>query len=91
MSDELALGVLRAAARLGVRVPGALAVSGWDDTDAAGAAGLTTVAQSLRDQGTRCAQLALGELDAGEGGGGMDWSLIRRGSTRPLHRRRRSG
>jgi DNA-binding LacI/PurR family transcriptional regulator len=91
MSDELALGVLRAAARLGVRVPGALSVSGWDDTDAAGAAGLTTIAQSLRDQGTRCAQLALGELDAGEGGGGMDWSLIRRGSTRPLHRRRRSG
>jgi DNA-binding LacI/PurR family transcriptional regulator len=82
MSDELALGVLRAAARLGLRVPGALAVSGWDDTDAADAAGLTTVAQSLRDQGSRCAQLALGELPAAERGGGTDWTLIRRGSTR---------
>jgi DNA-binding LacI/PurR family transcriptional regulator len=82
MSDELALGALRAAARLGLRVPGSLAVSGWDDTDAADAAGLTTVAQSLRDQGTRCAQLALGELPAGEREGSTEWSLIRRDSTR---------
>jgi DNA-binding LacI/PurR family transcriptional regulator len=82
MSDELALGALRAAARLGLRVPGSLAVSGWDDTDAAEAAGLTTVAQSLRDQGTRCAQLVLGELPAGEREGSTEWSLIRRDSTR---------
>jgi hypothetical protein len=39
----------------------------------------------MRDQGTRCAQLALGELDAAESGGGMEWSLIRRGSTRPMN------
>jgi DNA-binding LacI/PurR family transcriptional regulator len=81
MSDELALGAVRAAARLGLRVPGALAVSGWDDTDAAEAAGLTTVAQSLRDQGTRCAQLALGDPTAGERERTIEWSLIRRGST----------
>jgi DNA-binding LacI/PurR family transcriptional regulator len=79
MSDELALGVLRAAARAGLRVPGDLAVSGWDDTDAAAAAGLTTVEQSLRDQGSRCARLALGERAAGHGG--IDWRLIRRAST----------
>ena len=60
MSDELALGALRAAESLGVRVPEELAVTGWDDRDTAGPAGLTTLAQSLRDQGAHCARLALG-------------------------------
>jgi DNA-binding LacI/PurR family transcriptional regulator len=74
MSDELALGVLRAAAHLGVDV----AVTGWDDSDAAASAGLTTIAQSLREQGTRCARLALGEPAADE----VEWHLVRRNSTR---------
>jgi DNA-binding LacI/PurR family transcriptional regulator len=74
MSDELALGVLRAAERLGVSV----AVTGWDDTGAAAAAGLTTISQSLHDQGARCARLALGEPVAGE----VEWTLVRRSSTR---------
>ena len=39
MSDELALGALRAAARAGRRVPEDLAVTGWDDSDAAAPAG----------------------------------------------------
>jgi DNA-binding LacI/PurR family transcriptional regulator len=73
MSDELALGVLRAAERAGVRV----AVTGWDDTDAAAAAGLTTISQSLHAQGARCARLALGEAVAGD----VEWNLVRRGST----------
>ncbi|WP_307861480.1 LacI family DNA-binding transcriptional regulator [Cellulomonas wangleii] len=60
MSDELALGALRAAADLGVRVPDDLAVTGWDDRDAAGPAGLTTLAQSLREQGADCARAVLG-------------------------------
>lgn len=60
MSDELALGALRAAAGAGLRVPGDLAVTGWDDRDAAAHAGLTTLAQSLRDQGAHCARAALG-------------------------------
>ena len=42
MSDELALGALRAAAANGRAVPGAVAITGWDDTDAAAPAGLTT-------------------------------------------------
>jgi DNA-binding LacI/PurR family transcriptional regulator len=83
MSDELALGVLRAAAGLGLRVPGDLAVTGWDDADAAAPAGLTTIAQSLRDQGARCARLVLGDLPAGERERGVDWRLVRRGSTGP--------
>jgi DNA-binding LacI/PurR family transcriptional regulator len=59
MSDELALGVLHAAAHLGRRVPGDVAVSGWDDASHAVSASLTTIAQSLRDQGIHCARLAL--------------------------------
>jgi len=60
MSDELALGALRAAAAAGRTVPGDLAVTGWDDSAAAAPAGLTTVAQSLREQGAHCARVALG-------------------------------
>jgi DNA-binding LacI/PurR family transcriptional regulator len=80
MSDELALGALRAAARCGVPVPDGLAVTGWDDTAAAAPAGLTTVAQSLHDQGARCAQLALG--GAATGVHEASWRIVRRASTR---------
>lgn len=81
MSDELALGVLRAAADLGRRVPEDVAVSGWDDTTAAASAGLTTVAQSLRDQGDRCARLALGQAPDDQDPR-CAWQLVRRSSTR---------
>jgi DNA-binding LacI/PurR family transcriptional regulator len=80
MSDELALGALRAAARSGVAVPDGLAVTGWDDTEAAAPASLTTVAQSLHDQGARCAQLALGGAATGVHEAG--WRIVRRASTR---------
>jgi DNA-binding LacI/PurR family transcriptional regulator len=79
MGDELALGVLRAAARLGRRVPGDLAVTGWDDTPQADPAGLTTIAQSLRDQGAHCARLAVGEAPDHPYEPG--WTLVRRAST----------
>jgi DNA-binding LacI/PurR family transcriptional regulator len=80
MSDELALGALRAAANHRVPVPEGLAVTGWDDTEAAAPAGLTTVAQSLHEQGARCAELALG----GEATGvhAASWRIVRRASTR---------
>jgi DNA-binding LacI/PurR family transcriptional regulator len=80
MSDELALGALRAAAGSGVPVPRELAVTGWDDAEAAARAGLTTVAQSLRDQGSRCAQLALGGTASGVHE--ASWRIVRRTSTR---------
>jgi DNA-binding LacI/PurR family transcriptional regulator len=74
MSDELALGALRAAAAAGA----APAVTGWDDTPEAAAAGLTTVWQSLHDQGADCARLALGQtVTTAEPG----WRVIRRRST----------
>ena len=81
MSDELALGALRAAARNGRAVPGAVAITGWDDTDAAASAGLTTVRQSLRDQGKRCARIALGLPPPAGSQDPPDWQVIQRTST----------
>src|SRR4051812_14874832 len=80
MSDELALGALRAAARAGRAVPGAVAVTGWDDSDAAAPAGLTTLAQSLREQGARCARVALG-LSAADPAP-EQWRVVVRETTR---------
>ncbi len=64
-TDVLALGVLDAAAALGVAVPGQLSVVGFDDIAEAAAASppLTTVAQSLFDQGRAAARLALRLVD----------------------------
>jgi DNA-binding LacI/PurR family transcriptional regulator len=61
MGDELALGALDAVAAAGLRVPQDVAVSGWDASDAGRAAGLTGVAQSLREQGERCARIVVGD------------------------------
>ena len=81
MSDELAFGALRALDRAGVAVPAAVAVTGWDDSDAAASAGLTTVAQSLREQGARCARLALAL--PGVDPGTDEWRVVVRETTRP--------
>lgn len=64
-TDVLALGALDAAAALGVAVPGQLSVVGFDDIAEAAAASppLTTVAQSLFDQGRAAARLALRLVD----------------------------
>ncbi|MGL5857964.1 MAG: LacI family DNA-binding transcriptional regulator [Angustibacter sp.] len=64
MSDELALGGLRAAAELGLAVPEQLSVVGFDDGANAQARGLTTVRQPLLDKG-RVAASVLAELIAG--------------------------
>ena len=84
MSDELALGALRAAARTGRAVPASVAITGWDDTDAAAPAGLTTLRQSLRDQGRRCAHIALGHREPSAEQDPPSWQVIQRTSTRPL-------
>jgi DNA-binding LacI/PurR family transcriptional regulator len=75
MGDELALATLRATTR---RVPDELAVTGWDDTPAAAAVGLTTVAQSLQDQGRRCARLVVGDPPGAE----PSWAVVERSTTR---------
>ncbi|MFG1927859.1 LacI family DNA-binding transcriptional regulator [Cryptosporangium sp. NPDC048952] len=69
MSDQLAAAA---------QDEGARRVSGWDDSDVARQHDLTTVAQSLREQGAACATTALGgsaptHRDA--------WHLVRRSST----------
>jgi len=67
-SDTQAIGVLEAARALGRRVPGDVAVIGFDDIEIAEPLGLTTVRQPLRQSGARGADLLLGAI-AGEGAG----------------------
>jgi len=83
MSDQLALAVFDAVGRRGLRVPADVAVAGWDDGPDARAADLTTVTQSLRDQGRACALIALGDrVPAGDAG----WTVTVRASTRDPER-----
>jgi LacI family transcriptional regulator len=62
-SDVQAFGVLDAAARAGLAVPGDLSVIGFDDIELAAAIGLTTVRQPLRESGRLGALLLLRALD----------------------------
>lgn len=78
MSDQLALAVLDAAGRRGLRVPADLAVGGWDDGPDAEQARLTTVTQSLFDQGRDCALIALGDRGPS---GAAPWQVTVRAST----------
>jgi DNA-binding LacI/PurR family transcriptional regulator len=55
-SDTEAMGVLQAAADLGLSVPGDLSVIGCDDIEAAEVLGLTTVRQPLFETGERAAR-----------------------------------
>jgi DNA-binding LacI/PurR family transcriptional regulator len=64
VTDVLALGVLDAAASAGIDVPQQLSVVGFDDVAAAAASvpPLTTVAQSLFDQGRLAATVVLDQV-----------------------------
>jgi LacI family transcriptional regulator len=61
-SDTLALGVLSAARERNVRVPGELAVLGFDDLDFAEFVGLTTISQSLEMSGRQAVELLLAAI-----------------------------
>jgi LacI family repressor for deo operon, udp, cdd, tsx, nupC, and nupG len=61
-SDEMAFGVLLAAAALGLRVPEDLSVIGIDDHDWSEAFGLTTMRQDPFEQGRLAARTVLDEL-----------------------------
>jgi DNA-binding LacI/PurR family transcriptional regulator len=63
MSDELALGAIRAAGDLGLSVPHDISVVGFDDTPAAAWADLTTVRQDLLEKGRRTGELVLRLLE----------------------------
>ena len=84
VTDALALGVLDGAAAAGVSVPKELSVVGFDDVAAAAVSvpPLTTVSQSLFDQGRLAATVVLDEV-AGRGARipPIRTSLVVRGST----------
>jgi DNA-binding LacI/PurR family transcriptional regulator len=93
VTDVLALGVMQAAADLGREVPGDASVVGFDDIpEAAGSEpGLTTVAQSLYEQGQAAARLAL-DLVAGREvrSPRIRAALVVRGSSGPAPRSARA-
>ena len=61
-SDEMAFGVLAAAATAGVAVPGELSVIGVDGHELSALVGLTTVCQPVADQGRLAAEMVLDAL-----------------------------
>jgi DNA-binding LacI/PurR family transcriptional regulator len=71
MTDALALGVLQAAADLGVAIPDALSVVGFDDSPAAVLAHppLTTVAQPHEEKGRLAAEWLIKDIARGRGPG----------------------
>ncbi|MEJ3658362.1 LacI family DNA-binding transcriptional regulator [Actinomycetes bacterium KLBMP 9759] len=79
MNDQLAFAVLDAARSRGLAVPDELAVAGWDDGPDASGAGLTTVAQSLFDQGRACALVAVGDRGPAAA---ATWRTVVRSTTR---------
>lgn len=88
MSDELASGAFRAIEAAGLHVPADVALTGWDDAEAARAQGITSVAQSMREQGAACARYAL----AGTSADFTDqWQIVERASTRATGSAREAG
>jgi len=83
-SDVQAIGVLEAAQAAGIAVPGKLSVIGFDDVEAAGYTGLTTVAQPLEEIGALGAELLLRAL-SGEAveSRRMPLKIVERNSTAP--------
>lgn len=65
-SDPMAVGVLQAAHELGLRLPGALSVVGFDDTLAAGTyPPLTTVVRDYKEMGRAAMRLLADQLNGG--------------------------
>jgi LacI family repressor for deo operon, udp, cdd, tsx, nupC, and nupG len=66
-SDEVALGALRTLRRAGLRVPEDVSVIGIDDHPLAALTDLTTVHQSVREQGAMAGRMVLDLLTPGGG------------------------
>jgi DNA-binding LacI/PurR family transcriptional regulator len=87
VSDEAAMGILRAAADLGLEVPHDLSVIGVDNHDMAYLFELTTIAQPVRDEGRLAAELLLKQIaqpDATPEHLVVEPELIVRRSTAPI-------
>ena len=67
-NDLIAIGVLDVARAMGLQVPGELAVTGYDDIDAASLVfpALTTVVNPAREVGRACGEALLRQLTGGE-------------------------
>jgi DNA-binding LacI/PurR family transcriptional regulator len=61
-SDLQAVGVLKAATQLGLRVPNDIAVLGFDDIDIASYMDISTISQSLNESGRLAAELLLSRV-----------------------------
>ena len=89
MSDAMAIGAMRAARQLGLRIPDDLSVVGFDDIDLAAHVdpALTTVHQPIRQKGIDAVRLLLAEMEARPGHQPehlrLETRLIVRGSTGP--------
>ncbi len=85
MSDEMAMGGLAQARRLGIDVPGRLSIIGFDDHDLAEATGLSTMRQRVRQLGSLAAErmLSLPDHDSGRVHELMPVELVVRDSTAP--------
>lgn len=79
MSDQLALGGREALRDAGRAEHAGIAIGGFDDSEDAAAAELTSIHQSLYDQGVRSARLALRRQKASAATD--PWRLVRRAST----------
>ncbi len=64
-SDEMAIGVMCAARRLGIDVPGELSVVGIDDHTFADVMDLTTVRQNVDEQGRQAGEILMREIVGG--------------------------
>jgi DNA-binding LacI/PurR family transcriptional regulator len=91
-SDPLALGAIRAARRLGLRVPDDISVVGYDDsalmtcTDPP----LTTIRQPIEAMGRAAVKLLSSQIDGTMANGErllFEPELVVRGSTAPLRAR----
>ncbi|MGL4340584.1 MAG: LacI family DNA-binding transcriptional regulator [Rhodoglobus sp.] len=78
MSDQQALGALRAAKAVERAVPQDMTLSGWDNSPVASEESISSVDQDLRAQGGVCASLA---LDRSLESCWADWSISIRAST----------
>jgi len=85
--DEVAIGAIIAARRLGIPVPGVLSVVGIDDHEYAEMFSLTTLAQSPRAQGAAAARLLCDQLadpDRAPVAESLQARLVVRSSTAPV-------
>ena len=62
LSDDMAIGAMRAVVEAGLSIPDDLSMIGFDDHELAFAVGLTTVAQDPADLGAKGARLLVGRL-----------------------------